>query len=81
MFVYILQSLRDNKYYTGCTQNIEERLKRHNLGLVKSTKSRRPFKLVYEELLENYGAARRRETEIKRMKGGIQFKSLLRMRE
>ncbi|WP_340150099.1 GIY-YIG nuclease family protein [uncultured Sneathiella sp.] len=32
-YVYVLQSLKfPDKYYTGCTHNVEERLKRHNAG-------------------------------------------------
>ena len=48
--VYLLRSLRDNNYYIGQTDNIEKRLKEHNSGRNRSTKSRGPFMLVgYEE--------------------------------
>ena len=77
MFVYILQSLKDGKYYIGSTGNINKRIQRHNLGMVKSTKYRRPLVLAYLEEMANSSEARRRETEIKKMKGGIQFKVLL----
>ncbi|MBM3248482.1 MAG: hypothetical protein FJZ10_03555 [Candidatus Omnitrophica bacterium] len=30
----------------GFTKNVNERLKRHNTGKVKSTKHRRPFRLI-----------------------------------
>lgn len=43
--VYILKCF-DGKPYTGCTENIEERLKRHNNGYVPATKDRRPVELV-----------------------------------
>lgn len=43
--VYILLD-KDNKPYTGCTSNAEERLNRHNLGYVPATKYRRPLKLI-----------------------------------
>ena len=45
--------------------------------MVKSTKYRRPLVLAYLEEMANSSEARRRETEIKKMKGGIQFKVLL----
>jgi len=49
-FVYLLKSLVDGNYYIGQTDNIEKRLKEHNDGKVKSTKSRRPLELIgYEE--------------------------------
>ena len=44
-FVYILKCA-DGKLYTGCTNNLEERLKRHENGQVKSTYSRLPIELL-----------------------------------
>lgn len=49
-YVYLLQSLKDNNFYIGQTGDISKRLKKHNNGEVKSTKYRRPLKLIgYEE--------------------------------
>lgn len=48
-YVYVLQSNRDNKFYTGYTKNLKLRFERHNKGLVESTKNRMPLKLVYYE--------------------------------
>ncbi|MFW6143857.1 MAG: GIY-YIG nuclease family protein [Patescibacteria group bacterium] len=76
-FVYVLQSLKDRKYYIGYTGDLKVRIKKHNKGHVKSTKHRRPLKLVYYETLRTRKNAYRREQEIKRMKGGIQFKQLI----
>ena len=45
-YVYILKSLKDNKYYIGQTENINRRLFLHNSGKVISTKFRRPLILV-----------------------------------
>jgi len=44
-FVYILKCA-DNKSYTGYTQNLKARLRRHHKGYVKSTKKRRPLLLI-----------------------------------
>ncbi len=44
-FVYILKCA-DNKPYTGCTDNLEERLERHMSGYVPATENRRPIQLV-----------------------------------
>lgn len=68
-FVYILQSDRDKKRYIGCTENLERRLEEHNSGSVKSTKNRRPLKLIYFEEYENKSVANKREREIKAKKG------------
>ena len=43
--VYILKC-SDEKPYTGCTENLEERLQRHNNGYVPATENRRPIRLV-----------------------------------
>jgi putative endonuclease len=48
-FVYILKSKKDGRLYIGCTNNLKKRIKEHNLRLVRSTKSRRPFQLIYFE--------------------------------
>jgi putative endonuclease len=46
---YILQSEKTGRYYTGQTNNLEERLKQHNGGEERSTKSDGPWKLVYQK--------------------------------
>ena len=48
-YAYILRSLKDGGYYKGSTSNLENRVKAHNAGKVRSTKSRRPWKLHYFE--------------------------------
>ena len=50
-YVYILKSKKDNNYYTGITNNIETRLKKHNVGYEAtiSTKNRGPFELVFAQ--------------------------------
>ncbi|KAA3623569.1 MAG: GIY-YIG nuclease family protein, partial [Flavobacterium sp.] len=53
MIVYILYSEKRSRYYVGQTANIDKRLKRHNLGLVPSTKAGYPWKLVLQLEVEN----------------------------
>ena len=48
MKVYILFSEKSSRYYVGQTSNIENRLKRHNQGNVKSTKYGIPWRLVLQ---------------------------------
>ncbi len=31
-FVYLIESLKNGQYYVGQTQDLEERIKRHNQG-------------------------------------------------
>ena len=59
--VYILRSNIDFKRYIGCTDNLERRIREHETGLVKSTKNRRPFQLIYTEEFTNKHDALARE--------------------
>ena len=63
-YVYILQSLKDNKFYIGSSQNVKARLQLHNNGLQRSTRHRTPFVLLYEEELPDKSAAIKREKQI-----------------
>ncbi len=45
-YVYVLLCSNGN-YYKGCTNNITERLERHQKGWVESTKDIRPLTLVF----------------------------------
>ncbi|MBI5732589.1 GIY-YIG nuclease family protein [Candidatus Jorgensenbacteria bacterium] len=65
-YVYIIQSLKkDTSYYTGLTSDIERRLKEHNKSDTKTTRSNKPWKLIYIEKFENRPAARIREKYLK----------------
>jgi putative endonuclease len=76
-YVYILQSLKDNGFYIGCTSDLKERLYIHNSGKTLSLKNRRPLKVVYSEKYENPVDAYKREKQIKSYKGGEAFKILI----
>ena len=76
-YVYILKSLKDNRYYIGETADVKARLDFHNSGMQRSTKNRVPFVLVHvEELIDRKGALQR-ERQIKAWKGGNAFKKLI----
>jgi len=76
-YVYILQSVKDHKYYIGETHDVIARLAFHNAGKQRSTKTRIPFKLVLVEEFENRVLALAREKQIKSWKGGAAFKKLV----
>ncbi len=65
-FVYILESEEDSTFYVGQTSDLAKRLKRHNKGLIKSTKSKRPYRLGYFEEFGSRAEAMNREWEIKK---------------
>ena len=65
--VYIIQC-RDQTLYTGITNNLTKRLEMHESGqAAKYTRGRGPFKLVYQEFLENRSLSTKRESEIKKL--------------
>ena len=67
-YVYVLRSLKDQRWYIGQTSLLpEERLKQHNAGQVESTKNRRQLELIYYEMYLDKDDAFGRE---KFLKGG-----------
>ncbi|MGM0621176.1 MAG: GIY-YIG nuclease family protein [Bacteroidota bacterium] len=66
--VYILESKLDGSFYIGQTSNLENRLKRHNNGKNRSTKAKRPWKIIYFEEVNSRSEAIKLEQKIKRWK-------------
>ncbi len=55
-YVYILKC-KDDKLYTGCTENLKDRLKRHKNGYVTTTTDRLPVDLIsYTAFTDKYKA-------------------------
>ena len=77
IFVYILQSQKDQKYYIGHTDNIERRLQEHNREKSRSVKNRAPFLVIHKEVLTTKTEAIKREKQIKKYKGGEAFRRLI----
>ncbi len=68
-FCYVLKSIPFGTYYYGSTGSLEKRLKRHNNGLVRSTKSKKPWMLHYFEEFDSRAEAFRREMFFKTIDG------------
>ena len=65
--VYMLEC-SDNSIYTGITNNLENRLKKHQSGDgAKYLRGRLPIKIIYKELFINRSEATKREIAIKKM--------------
>ena len=63
--VYILECA-DSTFYTGITNNLSERVKKHNIGKgAKYTRARLPVTIVYHETADDKGKALQREYAIK----------------
>jgi putative endonuclease len=76
-YTYVLQSQKDNKFYTGFTSDLKSRFKSHNNGEVSSTKHRKPFVLVYYEACLNKEDAIHREKYLKTHYGKMFLKNRL----
>lgn len=58
----------DDSYYTGITNDLEQRFQQHETGQgAKYFRGRKPKKVVYTELMENRSEATKREAEIKKL--------------
>ncbi len=65
--VYILECA-DSTLYTGVTNNLEERIAKHEAGTgAKYTRGRGPYKLVFSETHSDRSGASKREAEIKKL--------------
>jgi putative endonuclease len=67
-FTYILFSKKLNKYYIGACVNLDRRLYEHNIGHSKFTSTGIPWKVVYTEEYPILTEAKKRESQIKKMK-------------
>ncbi|HLM83810.1 MAG TPA: GIY-YIG nuclease family protein [Candidatus Bathyarchaeia archaeon] len=76
-YVYVLESDKDKKKYTGYTKNLKLRFELHEKGEVTSTKNRRPLKLVYYEACLNQQDATHREKYLKTYHGKMFIKRRL----
>lgn len=66
-YVYIVKC-GDGSLYTGWTNDLQKRLRRHNDGKgAKYTRSRLPVELVYSETFETPREAQSREWHIKKL--------------
>ena len=65
-YVYLIQSQVDKSYYVGISENPKRRLDEHNIGKLKITSKKKPYKLVYIKEYENYKLARKHEIWLKK---------------
>ena len=65
--LYIVECA-DTRLYTGITNDLEQRLARHNDGTAaRFTRGRRPVCLVYREPHPDRSSASRRELQVKKL--------------
>ena len=68
-FAYVIKSDITGTHYYGSCEDLDVRLKRHNSGKVKYTKSKRPWILIYFEQFPTRSEAYKRELFFKSRPG------------
>lgn len=75
-YVYILR-MADNSLYTGATNNLKQRIKKHGAGKgSKYVRSRLPIKEIYMGEAMTKSEALKKEYAIKQMKKGDKINAL-----
>lgn len=78
-YVYILKSNKSGKFYVGCTDDLNRRLKEHNSGKSRYTRNKGPWSVEYREEFVALKEARKREKQIKSWKKRKAIENLIRL--
>ncbi len=76
-YVYVIESIEKDNLYIGFTNDLKNRLEKHNRGLNFSTKLNKPWRLIHYEAYLNENDARRRERYLKTSQGSRLLKRML----
>jgi putative endonuclease len=67
-YVYIIYSLKLNRYYVGYTEDLDKRLYQHNKGFSSFTSKANDWQLKFKQPFDTRESAILREKEIKNKK-------------
>jgi putative endonuclease len=67
-FIYIIQSEADLSFYIGQTQDIDQRLKKHNQGYSVYTRHLRPWRILAYKEVDLRSEAMKIEKKLKNLK-------------
>ena len=67
-YTYVICSESTGKLYIGSTENLDDRIKRHNQNRSKATKNRGPWKLIWARPSPTRSQAAQLEYKLKRLK-------------
>ncbi len=76
-YIYLLKSKISGKLYLGSTQNINDRIERHNSKRVNSAKHGVPWKVLMIINIEDVKLARQIEYYIKKQKVALSAKAVI----
>jgi len=80
-FVYIIEATESKRYYVGQTEDLEERLSRHNQGRNLSTKSYIPWQLKWWKGYETRSEAVKVERKLKGIKKRVGLEQFVRLND
>ena len=67
-FTYVLQSITSNTIYVGQTNNLQDRIQRHNNSRNIYTKNKGPWKLIFSREFKSRTEALKLEKRLKSFK-------------
>jgi putative endonuclease len=76
-YLYILLNEAKTRTYTGVSDNVDERLKEHNSGKVKSSNPYRLYKVIHTESFATLSEAMQKEKYYKSATGRRRLKEML----
>jgi putative endonuclease len=76
-YAYVLESIRDGKYYIGSTIDIERRLKQHQRNQTPTTSRYGGIKLVFSQEYSTINEAGIIERKLKRLKRRDYIKKII----
>ncbi len=68
-YVYVLRSTKTGRRYVGSCEDLDARVRRHNLGHSKATRHGMPWTLIHSERFLNRADAVRKEMYYKSGRG------------
>lgn len=77
-YTYVLRSIKEHKFYTGQTDDLERRLQEHNSSKGQYSKRFQPWKIVYSEQFDTKEEAIKRERYFKSAAGRCWLKKNIR---
>ena len=80
-FVYILEAVKSKRYYIGQTNDLEERLKKHNQGRILSTKHYIPWQLKWWKEYKTRSEAVKIERKLKSIKKRVGIEKFIRVND
>lgn len=76
-FVYILKSEKKDQLYIGQTNNLSQRLYRHNAGHVPATKGRGPWRIIYKQVCRSRSESIKYERYLKSLKNKSYIRKII----